>query len=175
MHSTNSRHQNLLIAFCDLTNFRKLSQLMVEEELFGYLSDFYEITGKILEEADGRVVKFIGDAALVVFPEESVDPGMLALRRLKQEIDRMNAERRIDSRLIIKAHFGRAMTGMLGTAGDKRFDVIGSEVNVAAGLKSMGFAISVQAFRQLSPETRRLFKKHTPPVTYIDVNERHRD
>jgi hypothetical protein len=36
-------------------------------------------------------------------------------------------------------------------------------------------ALSPQAFRKLEPETRKLFKKHTPPVTYIPVEERHRD
>jgi hypothetical protein len=29
------------------------------------------------------------------------------------------------------------------------------------------------AFRALSPETRKMFKKHTPPVTYIALEDSH--
>jgi hypothetical protein len=45
--------------------------------------------------------------------------------------------------------------------------------NIAATLPSNGYAISVETFRQIKPETRKLFKKHTPPITYIGVDEKH--
>jgi len=32
-----------------------------------------------------------------------------------------------------------------------------------------GFAMTPQVFRQLSAESRKAFKKHTPPVSYIPV------
>ena len=57
----------------------------------------------------------------------------------------------------------------------KRFDIIGDNVNITATLKSNGFTISVETFRKLKKETRQLFKKHTPPITYIDVEEQHKD
>ena len=38
-----------------------------------------------------------------------------------------------------------------------------------------GFTLTPQAFRQLNPDTRKLFKKHTPPVTYIPLEELHGD
>jgi hypothetical protein len=42
-------------------------------------------------------------------------------------------------------------------------------------LKTQGFAITPEVFRKLTPETRKLFKKHTPPVTYIPIGHPHRD
>lgn len=65
------------------------------------------------------------------------------------------------------------MAGPIGTRNDKRLDVFGETVNIAAMLKANGIAITPQVFRKLEPETRKLFKKHTPPVTYIPVEERH--
>jgi class 3 adenylate cyclase len=83
--------------------------------------------------------------------------------------------RGIPCRHRIKAHFGAAVCGPIGTKTEKRFDVYGQSVNTAATLKSNGMAISPQVFRKLDPETRKLFKKHTLPVTYIPVEESHRD
>jgi len=64
------------------------------------------------------------------------------------------------------------VAGSLKKKGDKRYDVIGKTVNVAATLEATGVALSVAAFRKLEPALRRRFKKHTPPVTYIRLEDR---
>ena len=46
---------------------------------------------------------------------------------------------------------------------------------IAQGLIPTGFAMTPEAFRKLGPETRKLFKKHTPPVVYIPIEQPHRD
>jgi hypothetical protein len=46
-------------------------------------------------------------------------------------------------------------------------------VNICATLESGPLVLSPQAFRALDAEARRHFKKHTPPVTYIRVEDRH--
>lgn len=61
-----------------------------------------------------------------------------------------------------KAHFGPVMAGPIGIRNDKHLDVFGETVNIAAMLKANGIAITPQVFRKLEPETRKLFKKHTP-------------
>jgi hypothetical protein len=63
----------------------------------------------------------------------------------------------------------------VGTRAEKRFDIFGEMVNTAALLPSHGFAITPSLFRYLGPSTRKLFKKPTPPVTYMPVEERHQD
>ncbi|MBN2441247.1 MAG: adenylate/guanylate cyclase domain-containing protein [Spirochaetales bacterium] len=166
---------NLLISFCDLTNFAKISRKYSALEIFHYLSVFYEITGEIIEDARGKVIKFIGDAALILFPQDYIDDGIVALLKVKSEIDDYNKRNNFESRLIVKAHFGDAIVGMLGTKNEKRYDVIGNNVNIAALLPSNGFAITVETFRKLNKETRTFFKKHTPPVTYIPIEEKHKN
>lgn len=164
-----------LVAFFDLTAFVKFSKDFSPQEIFGILSEFYEFTGEIIESAGGDIIKFIGDAGLVIFPDHKVDEGVIALKKLKDEGDAWLAGRKIASKNIIKIHYGPVICGPLGTRTDKRFDIIGLTVNTAALLRSNGFAMSAQVFRKLSSETRERFKKHTPPITYIPVEESHRD
>ncbi|MHC4606673.1 MAG: adenylate/guanylate cyclase domain-containing protein [Planctomycetota bacterium] len=166
---------DLLVAFFDLTGFAKFARKATSREAFDMLSDFFELVGDSVEESGGKVVKFIGDAGLVVYPEDRADEGVRALHALKAAADRWLAGRGLASRVHIKAHFGPVTCGPVGTRSEKRFDVYGETVNTAATLPSHGLSITPQAFRKLGPETRKLFKKHTPPVRYIPVEEGHRD
>jgi len=170
----NFEQKKLLVVFCDLTNYAKISRKIDETEVFGYLSNMYEIIGEIIESACGRIIKFIGDAALITFDENDIDKGIVALKNLKTEIDSYNQKNKFESQLIIKAHFGQVIAGMIGTKNEKIYDIFGNTVNIAATLPSNGYTISVETFRQLEPETRKLFKKHTPLITYIGVDEKHK-
>jgi class 3 adenylate cyclase len=166
---------NLLVAFFDLARFTHFSRNRSAQEIFEFVSAFYEFVGDIIEDSGGTVVKFMGDAALIVYPETHVNEGVLALKALKDQGDVWLAGRNIPSRNIIKIHFGPVICGPMGTRTDKRFDVFGETVNIAALLKSNGLAMSPQVFRKLNAANRKLFKKHTPPITYIPVTENHKD
>tara|TARA_Y100000766_G_C18831942_1_gene568497 strand:+ start:715 stop:957 length:243 start_codon:yes stop_codon:yes gene_type:complete len=53
-------------------------------------------------------------------------------------------------------------------------DFYDSTVNFGVVLPSTGFFMTPQVFRKLESETRQLFNKHTPPMTYISVEAPHR-
>ena len=166
---------DLLVAFFDLTNYFRQPRGQSNREISDLMSDYYEFLGDIVDGGGGTIVKFIGDAALTVFPENRVDDGVLTLRNIQNQGDKWMKDRGLNCRHIVKAHFGPVCTGPIGTRSDKRFDLFGETVGIAATLRSNGFAITSQVFRKLSPETRKQFKKHTPPISYIPVDERHRD
>ena len=166
---------DLLVSFFDLTMFARYVRNRTAQDVFELLSDYYELVGDIIEGGNGKVVKFIGDAGLVVFSEDAVNEGVLALRKLKDAGDAWMAERDTPCRHRIKAHFGSVHCGKIGTRTVKQFDVFGETVNTAAVLQSNGLALTAQVFRKLDPATRKLFKKHTPPITYIPVEEAHED
>lgn len=169
------REIELLVAFSDLRAFGGFARSRPALELLDALSTYYELVGDVAAEGGGRVVKFIGDAVLLAFGREDVDRGVLALRELKQAGDSWFAARDASCRHMISADFGRVVAGTVGTRTEKRLDVFGETVNTAATLRSNGFALTPRVFRKLQPETRTLFKKHTPPITYIPVEESHRD
>jgi class 3 adenylate cyclase len=161
----------LLVIFLDLTRFGAQSQRVDDVELADTIDAYYEQVGAAVQEAGGRVVKYVGDGVLVVFDEDHVDRGVEMLLALKDAVDHAMARRGWECRLIAKAHFGTAIAGPFGVAGDKRQDVIGKAVNTAAMLEATGVTLSVAAFRKLSPALRRRFRKHTPPVTYIRLED----
>jgi class 3 adenylate cyclase len=165
---------DLLIAFVDLTRFMAQSQRTSDDDLAETLDLYYQQVAAATEQARGRVVKYFGDGALVVFPEDSVDRGVEALLELKGSVDRFMATRGWDCRLTAKAHFGVVVAGAFGPPASAQFDVIGKAVNTTATLDGSGVTLSVAAFRKLGPELRRRFKKHTPPVSYIRTEDPHR-
>jgi adenylate cyclase len=170
MHPTFSRaldspiQANALVAMCDCSRFMQSSKGRSSAELFADLNDLYLMIDDAVEAAGGLVVKFMGDAALVVFPEELADQGIMALLDLKASVDGWIQHRAIGNSLTVSAHFGEVTLGAMGRAG--RLDVIGETVAIAATLGSRGFGLSQQAFRQLTPEHRQVFHKFTPPVIY---------
>jgi adenylate cyclase len=158
---------SMLVVFVDLTRFGAQSQRVDDVELADTIDAYYEQVGAAVQAAGGRVVKFVGDGVLIVFPEDGVDRGVEMLLALKAAVDRAMAERRWECRLAAKAHFGPAIAGPFGLTDDKRYDVLGKTVNTAAMLDSTGVTLSVPAFRKLGPALRKRFRKHTPPVIYI--------
>jgi adenylate cyclase len=162
----------LLVVFVDLTRFWAQSQRVDDVELADTLDAYYEQIGAAVRAAGGRIVKFLGDGALIVFDEQRVDAGVEMLLALKDAVDRSMAQRGWECRLIAKAHFGTVIAGPFGVAGDKHHDVVGKTVNIAATLEASGVTLSVAAFRKLGAATRKHFKKHTPPITYIRLEDR---
>ena len=166
---------DLVVAFCDLTKFGRFARSLSAEQGFTFMSEYYEFAGDVVEQSGGLVVKFMGDAMLVTYPDDNVDRAILGLKELKDAGDDWIKSKGAPCKHVIKAHFGPVICGQVGTRGDKRLDVFGQTVMTAAVLPSQGFAITPQVFRKLRQETRKLFKKHTPPITYIPVDARHND
>jgi class 3 adenylate cyclase len=94
-----------------------------------------------------------------------------AYSRRYSGIDNSMAERGWECRFNAKAHFGTAMAGPFGTPGQETYDVIGKAVNTAAMLESAGITLSVEAFRKLNKDLRKRFKKHSPPITYLRLED----
>ena len=160
MEKTRTR-SSWLIVFVELTGFDAQSRRTDDEDLADTIDAFYERVASAVTAAGGKTVKFIGDAALVVFPDHSADAGARMLLELKPDIDRLMSERGWNCEMVAKADFGAAVAGEFGPAADKRFDVIGRTVNSAASLEASGITISVAAFERLSPDVRSQFAKHT--------------
>jgi adenylate cyclase len=165
---------NLLVAFFDLTQFASFSRTVSDRELFEFLADYYDFVGACVQQSGGTIVKFMGDAGLAVWPEAMVDRGVLGLRDLKESGDHWLDRRSLHCRHVIKADFGPVVCGPIGSRNDRRFDVFGQTVHTAALLVSNGLAITPAVFGKLQRETRKAFKRRTPPVTYVPVEERRR-
>ena len=156
---------NVLVALCDWTLYAAYARSHSSADVFAALDEFYVLSERIVEASGGLVLKFMGDAALIVFPQDLADDGITTLLGLKGATDRWFESRGMPNRLHVNAHFGPVT---LGPMGHKRaLDVIGDTVNITATLGAKTFGLTAQAFRCLTPEHRKLFHRFTPPVLYL--------
>src|SRR5581483_6826913 len=139
----------------DLDHYKVECQERDDLEVAEMIDDYYDRVSNAVQAAGGRVVKFIGDGALIVFSERGLDAGISMLIDLLPRIDRFMAERGWNCQLRAKAHFGDAVAGEFGSTGVARFDVMGREVNATAMMKSNGLAVSTEALGRLTPKTRK--------------------
>jgi class 3 adenylate cyclase len=115
----------LLIVFADLTRYSAQSLRVSDEQLAETMDGHYERVARYVESANGKVVKFIGDAALAVFAPDAADRAVQALLELKEEVDQSFDAIGWECRLMVKVHFGTAIAGPFGGCDGKRFDVLG--------------------------------------------------
>lgn len=158
--------QTLGVAFFDLSRMAEWTSPDEDARVASFFQAFYGLAAKHLKPAGGRIVKFMGDAGLVVFPKESAEEAIFALADFARKARELARGAGLDAYLNVNVHAGPVVSGSFGPAGQERFDVIGKTVNVAARLGRRGVTLSAQAFRCLSPEGRARFSKHAPPVTY---------
>ena len=76
------------VAFVDVSGFTALSQLATTAELARMLTTFEETASRLVHEADGRIVKFIGDAVMYVTPHAvtAVDVAKNLLERVDHPV-----------------------------------------------------------------------------------------
>jgi adenylate cyclase len=63
----------LFVTFIDLARYMAQSQRVDDTEMADTLDAYYERVAAAVNQAGGTLVKFIGDAAPVVFPEDDTD------------------------------------------------------------------------------------------------------
>jgi class 3 adenylate cyclase len=131
-----------------------------------FLMQVYAMAAEHLVPAGGRIVKFMGDGGLAVFPPESTGAVVGALAGFARAARACGAQSGIDVYLNASVHVGPVLAGSFGAPGREQFDVIGKAVNIAARLGRRGILLSPQAFRCMSETARAQFDKVRPPVVY---------
>ncbi len=161
----------LLVGFYDLAGYVRHAERTEPQELLAMMAGYFALTGQIVSDAGGRLIKTLGDAGLVAFPAEAADGGVLALRSVHSQGREWLGKHGFRTSVVVKLHLGPVAIGRVGSPGEEIIDVYGKTVNVAAALHSTGLAVTPAVFRSLQAETRKLFKKHTPPISYIDAGD----
>lgn len=141
-----------VIWFCDLRDSTPLSSSMPRAEFFELLNRFLECMAGAVLDHDGEVLRFIGDAALAIFPfdtDQETAPAdahpctraLAAAEDAAQRVTALNAERAEDQKppidFGIGLHVGDLMYGNIGSPARIEFTVIGSAANQAARIESL--------------------------------------
>jgi adenylate cyclase len=140
-----------VIWFCDLRGSTPLAQTMSRKEFLACLNEFFDcVAGAVLDQG-GQILRFIGDAALAIFPieDEPGDTGLpascqraiAAAREASSRMKSLNARRVKESApelgYGIGLHVGEVTYGNIGTGNRLEFTVIGEAANLAARIESL--------------------------------------
>jgi adenylate cyclase len=140
-----------VIWFCDLRGSTPLAQSMSRDEFLACLNEFFDcVAGPVLDQG-GQILRFIGDAALAIFPIEdelgdtclqaACKSAIAAAHEASSRIASANARRVNESAQTlgygIALHVGDVTYGNIGTGNRLEFTVIGEAANLAARIESM--------------------------------------
>lgn len=135
--------ETVTILVCDLHDFTSISEKLGNQVVSKLLQFWTKKVGAIIQEHDGLVDKFIGDAVMAVWAGSSVSKGVRNALRAAVEISAITKKigesvPGLRSGLAIGAavNTGEGMMGNMGMAGHRDSTVIGDVVNVAFRLES---------------------------------------
>lgn len=147
-----------VIWFCDLRDSTALADSMERADFIEILNDFFDCTAGSVLAHGGEVLRFIGDAALAIFPMEAGADGtkdpdqcvahrqpcsaaVAAAREAVERLRLLNTERVRDGQTALRAgiamHLGEVMYGNIGVPERLEFSVIGAAANETARLQTL--------------------------------------
>lgn len=149
------REEEIAVLFCDLRNFTDLSEARLPYDVVFLLNRYFAIVGQAVEQAGGRLDKFIGDGAMALFglgggrDRGSSDTGgrdrgarqaLAAAAAIVRDIAHLNAELGADFsvrlRVAVGIHAGPSVVGVMGYGTTKNLTAVGDTVNVASRLET---------------------------------------
>ncbi len=142
------------LAFVDLSSFTPLAEAMGDDVAADVLRRFSELVRSATHALDGRVVKQIGDAFMLVFPE----PRLAVMAALD-----------IDRRAANEPQFPAVRTGVhWGSVLYREGDYVGANVNLASRLASEAGPHQVLVTAAVHQEAQDLTN-----VEFVHVGKRH--
>ncbi len=144
-----------VIWFCDLRNSTALAESMPRSDFLGILNDYYDCVAGAVVDHGGEVLRFIGDAALAIFPTSGGGAGkrtcssvecaaaaaLAAAAEAERRLDDLNERRAAGGQqplgFGLALHIGELTYGNIGVPGRLEFTVIGTAANEAARLEGL--------------------------------------
>jgi len=129
------------VMFCDMRGFTALSERLGTAEIISVMNAIFERVGTAVAPRGGEILKFIGDAMLIIFPREGDDAPVAramveAAREALDAVDLYAEESALPVALGFGLHIGDVHYGNIGTRKRLDFTVMGPTVNLASRLES---------------------------------------
>ncbi|MCV7167697.1 adenylate/guanylate cyclase domain-containing protein [Mycobacterium stomatepiae] len=124
------------VLFIDLVGSTQLAESRPPQEVADVLNDFFRIVVDAVDEHNGLINKFAGDAALAIFgvPLRTGEPSSAALATARTLATQL---RRLPVDFGIGVSAGRVFAGNIGAENRYEYTVIGDVVNEAARLADL--------------------------------------
>jgi class 3 adenylate cyclase/tetratricopeptide (TPR) repeat protein len=153
------------VVFADLAGFTAFAEDRPPDEVARIVGDLLQSLGRVVEEHEGAIDKFLGDAVVAIFGWPKPDPNAArnAIRAglaMQQAAVKFNHERNFNFELRVGVHAGEAMFRVMGG----NWTVMGDTVNTASRIQSAATPGRVWISRAVYDEVRRFFLLATQPA-----------
>ena len=145
--------KEIAILFADIRAFTQLSEEKLPYDVVFLLNRYFAEMGHAVEEAGGRIDKFIGDGVMALFgldrgAERGCREALAAARGMGQRLIELNRAFAGDLpeplRIGIGIHFGPAIVGEMGYGSAISVTAVGDAVNIASRLEGLTKAYDAQ-------------------------------
>ena len=126
------------IVFCDIRGFTALSERLGAKGVVRVVNEVFGVIGQEAEGRGGEILKFIGDAMLLIFPVED-DRAAVARAMVKTARASLEVVAALDMGVTVGfgVHIGEVVQGNIGTPSRLDFTVMGPAVNLASRLEGL--------------------------------------
>ena len=144
----NSETIDAALWFCDLRNFTMISEALSTEAVVTLLNSYFSIVGAAVESHGGEILKFIGDAALAIFPiDQTTDSAAACAAAMAAACEAMAEKNQLKVEGVssdlssvdfgVALHVGQVAYGNIGAPARLDFTVIGPAVNTVSRIAGL--------------------------------------
>lgn len=180
--------QEITVMFADMEGFTTISERADPVTLLSVLNKYHELVVGIVQDNQGTIDKFIGDAVMTLYntPLHQADHALLAVRtacQIRQELPRFSQQFHPDLRMNVNfgIHTGNAIVGNVGAPQIMDFTAVGDTVNVAARIQGSSeggqILISQATFDQVhnfvdaTQMGEKRYKGRSEPVMTYEIHD----
>ncbi|MEM7180376.1 MAG: response regulator, partial [Spirochaetota bacterium] len=162
------------VLFCDIRSFTTLSESMNPKDNFNFINSYLKRMSPIIQEYQGFIDKYIGDAIMALFPE-TADDAVKAGIHMQQKLSEYNEHRKQSGYQIIEIgigiNTGKLMLGTIGGLNRMEGTVISDAVNLASRVESMTkkYACSVLISETTYQSLQDISEYHIRPIDKVIV------
>lgn len=158
-----------VLCLVDLTHYTRLSQRLEPFETATFLDGFYkDCHAELGGEAGGRILKFMGDGCLAIFPPDQAADAVAAVLRLRDRVAARARDLPVSVELGANLHLARVVEGDFGPPEAAQHDVLGEGVNFTFLMgRGAGVRLSEPVYRKLPSGARSPWRRIKPPARYV--------
>ena len=174
--SLGGKRANITVLFADIRNFTSISETMDADSVSMILNEYFSALVPIIEEHNGVLNKFMGDAVLAIFGEpkksnnhalDAVKCACKMLKKVKYLQDKWLEEGKPRIEIGIGISSGEAFIGNIGSQERLEYTVIGDTVNTASRIENYNKVYRTNLL--ISESTYELVKDYVDAITIKNV------